>query len=109
MYRKSNRRKKYEGKVNRLRANQRAAKERLRLERCQGEPIRESLPVIALRLTVEQPFRGMEVYELRRKDDEHSLCHAFCNGHWMRGDWSKSKLFRHVERQTYSPGKMRRE
>lgn len=80
-------------------ATMRAAKERLRLK--QAEPIRESLPVIGLRVTIETPFRPREVYELRLNDYHDKRFHAFCNGARLSGLWSNSKLFRALEKMRY--------
>ena len=82
-------------------AAMRAAKERLRLEHAKDEPVREALPLVALRVTIETSRWPREVYELRRKDDYAKRLHGFCNGERLTGSWSNSKLFRGLERRRY--------
>lgn len=82
-------------------AAMRAAKERKRLAECAKEPIREALPIVALRVSIQTPHCPLQIYELRRKDDYAKRLHGFCNDVRLSGTWSNSKLFRALEKRRF--------
>jgi hypothetical protein len=63
-------------------------------------PVREDLPIVALRATIEQPGRPRRVLELRRRDGSHKCTMMFENDHNC-GPGGKAKLFRLAERSTH--------
>lgn len=65
----------------------------------EDEPVREDLPCVGLRLTLQQPGRPMRILELRRKGPLAKRFWMFENDACC-GTGGKCRLFRLAERST---------